>query len=1020
VENVSWSDIQVFLANLNAQTGQSYRLPTEAEWEYAAKGGPYSQGYRYAGSNHVDEVGWHSYNLGAVQRTHPVGQKLPNELGLYDMSGNVWEWVQDWWGYYSAGAETDPMGPVTGAFRVIRGGSWYDTPWYQRPTYRYSAGPVYLLHFGLRLVLPQAPGSTIKISTYNQSSTDYSLLVSVEGTNISTVQVLGPGITGASGPMGAMLYTLDARPALGTTYTVRITYTDGVVEERTFTIDAINDNFAYLTSPADGSTVPTTTPTFVWTEGPGAVSHRLVVKTAGGAVLWQADYPAGVVSAAFDEDGTASGPLAQGSEYRVDLHAFDAAGNRATTTTTVRVGAADGLPPPPTGLTATAGVNTILLTWDAAPGATSYRVYWGTEDAVTTGSEYGGETTDTAFLHTGVLPGWTYYYRVASVAAAGEGDLSTAASGSPSGVGGVSIRAVAAGWAHSAGLMQDGSVWTWGAAAFLGDPTRTQPLVPGAVPGLDQVASIAVSDYGGATLALRTDGTVWGWGGNIFGTPSGDFFQATPQQVMGLANVRSISTNWLHSLAVDESGLVWSWGSNLEGRLGDDTVGQRYVPSPVPGLSNAVAVAAGGTHSLALSADGTVWAWGSNGYGQLGIGSSVVRTSVPTQVPGLAEVVSIVAGYVHSLALKSDGTVMAWGNNDFGGIGDGSRIDRFTPVPVVGLGEIARISAGVAHNLAVTQDGSVYSWGFGYHGQLGVGDVGERLTPATVVGLPPVVSISAGYAHSMAITNDGRVWAWGGNEDGRLGDGSTVASYLPTQVVGLPQSFTYTDPLTGMEFVWVPPGTFQMGDTFGGGHYSHERPVHAVTLTQGYYLGKTEVTQAQWQAVMGSNPSYFASCGPDCPVEGVSWNDIQVFLANLNAQTGQSYRLPTEAEWEYAARGGPYSQGYKYAGSNTVGEVAWTRENNTPSGTKPVGTKLPNELGLYDLSGNVFEWVQDWWSSYTVGAQIDPTGPTTDSLRVLRGGSWSYDAFNARVSYRGNNGPSVRYNFLGFRLALSP
>ncbi|MHB8766552.1 MAG: hypothetical protein ACYDA8_19755, partial [Deferrisomatales bacterium] len=163
-----------------------------------------------------------------------------------------------------------------------------------------------------------------------------------------------------------MVYTLDGRPAIDTTYSVRITYTDGVVEERTYMVNAINDNFDYLTSPADGESIDTTTPTFVWTEAPEAVSHRIAVKRVdGGAetLLWQGDYPAGVFSVAFDEDGSASGPLADGGEYKVHLHAFDAAGNRATTTSTFTVG--QGLPLPPPNLTATAGANTILLTWNA-------------------------------------------------------------------------------------------------------------------------------------------------------------------------------------------------------------------------------------------------------------------------------------------------------------------------------------------------------------------------------------------------------------------------------------------------------------------------------------------------------------------------------------------------------------------------------------------------------------------------------------------------------------------------------
>ena len=175
------------------------------------------------------------------------------------------------------------------------------------------------------------------------------------------------------------------------------------------------------------------------------------------------------------------------------------------------------------------------------------------------------------------------------------------------------------------------------------------------------------------------------------------------------------------------------------------------------------------------------------------------------------------------------------------------------------------------------------------------------------------------------------------------------------------------------------------------------------------------MTQALWQAVMGSNPSYFS--GSNKPVECVSWNDCQDFISRLNALTGENFRLPTEAEWEYAARGGNKRGGYMYVGSNTIDNVAWY-DDNSGSQTHNVATKSPNELGLYDMSGNVWEWCQDWYGSYSSGSQTNPTGPSSGSDRVFRGGSWDYFARNCRVSYRFILTPGYRGVNVGLRLAL--
>ena len=220
-----------------------------------------------------------------------------------------------------------------------------------------------------------------------------------------------------------------------------------------------------------------------------------------------------------------------------------------------------------------------------------------------------------------------------------------------------------------------------------------------------------------------------------------------------------------------------------------------------------------------------------------------------------------------------------------------------------------------------------------------------------------------------------------------------------------------------LEMIAVNSGTLTIGCTpeQGTDCRDSEKPAHRVNVSD-FFIGKYEVTQAQWKAVMGQNPS--SRKGDNLPVEGVSWNDIQEFIRKLNVMTGKQYRLPTEAEWEFASRGGIQSKNYKYSGSNTANDVAWI-EINSAKTTHPVGTKSPNELGIYDMSGNVMEWCSDWLGQYTDIGKVNPKGAGAGTHRVGRGGSWSSAERIVRVSARSGNNPDSRASNLGFRLAYS-
>ena len=245
------------------------------------------------------------------------------------------------------------------------------------------------------------------------------------------------------------------------------------------------------------------------------------------------------------------------------------------------------------------------------------------------------------------------------------------------------------------------------------------------------------------------------------------------------------------------------------------------------------------------------------------------------------------------------------------------------------------------------------------------------------------------------------------NDDGNVdvADIATIIDIMAGRGDNAPETVTYTVNGVSFTMIGVEGGTFQMGSDDSDAN-DREKPVHQVTLSS-FSIGQTEVTQELWETVMGSNPAYIK--GQRRPVERVTWDDCQTFIAMLGVWTGLSFRLPTEAEWEFAARGGNKSKGYTYAGSNTIGDVAWYSDNSNRT-THYVGTKQANELGLYDMSGNVWEWCSDWYGSYSSQAQTNPTGPVSpasDSGRVCRGGGWGSYAMHNCVSFR-SYGPPPR------------
>jgi alpha-tubulin suppressor-like RCC1 family protein len=251
--------------------------------------------------------------------------------------------------------------------------------------------------------------------------------------------------------------------------------------------------------------------------------------------------------------------------------------------------------------------------------------------------------------------------------------------------------------------------------------------------------------------------------------------QHVPAQVTGLSSVTAVTAGQMYSLAAKADGTVWAWGYGGYGSLGIGPLnGTEYYYSPiqVPSLTGVTALEAGYFHSLAVKSDGTLWAWGDNVYGQVGDGTTT-RRYAPVRVGTLTGVAAVAAGYAHTLALRTDGTVWAWGRNDSGQLGDGTTTHRSTPVQVAGLTGVVAVAAGDNHSLAVKSDGTLWVWGYNGYGQLGDGTTTARSTPVRVTALSGVAGVAAGESHSLAVKSDGTVWAWAAARRARWAAGRT-------------------------------------------------------------------------------------------------------------------------------------------------------------------------------------------------------------------------------------------------------
>ena len=784
VENVSWGDCEVMFWYLNMMTGLGFRLPTEAEWEYAARGGKKSQGYKYAGGDNVDDVAWYSGNSGG--ETHPVATKAPNELGIYDMSGNVLEWCEDWYGSYGSEAQTNPMGPLTGSTHSYRSCSYNGGDWTARVVHRAGYAPTETnSRTGLRFVLDLTSEQTAMPD----------LTTTMDGNNMT--------LTGSG--EGVVTLLLDRQPVSNPCIIPRGT------EDETHEVVVI--------ARAKGKLMN-------WCVEQIEVKKKSEPETytVNGVSFTMMPVHGGTFTMGASGQDSEAGP----EEYPAhEVKLSDFAIGQTEVTQALWQAVMGGNP---SRFTGDLQRPVEMVSWDDCM------------EFVRRLSELTGQN-----------------FRLPT-----EAEWEYAARGGSMGYG----------YKYAGSDNIDDVAWYTG-------------------------------NSGGATHPVATKAS----------------------NELGLYDMSGNVLEWCHDI----------YGDYVTGRQ-DNPVGPSNGPTCVYRSCSfgGAAKYASVTHRAGYAPNGT-----SNSRGLRIVRDMAER---PTGVDIITQV-----------------------------------YDDSVTVAVVSEGHKTLFVNG--HSVQTKTDNMNY------------------FTSAEVYTLP---------RRNEAYTVTLRACA--------VAPGLYI-SWSEEQTVMVPaksSDVTYT--VNGVSFKMVPVegGTFMMGAT-GGDAIGNERPVHQVTLSS-YSIGQTVVTQALWQAVMGENPSCYTG-DLQRPVEKVSWDDCQEFIAELNRLTGKNFRLPTEAEWEFAARGGNQSLGYKYAGSKNVDDVAWYG-SNSGSTTHPVATKAPNELGIYDMSGNVYEWCQDWYGNYSGDPQVNPTGVETGTTRVLRGGSWINDARNCRVSYRNYFYPTNRFYNYGLRLAL--
>jgi len=972
VERVSWNAVQGFLS----ATGM--RLPTEAEWEYAYRAGTttafHSMPGQPNGTNNDSLLGnitWFDGSSG--NQTRPVGQKAANGLGLYDMGGNVWEWVSDWYSasYYASSPSVNPQGPSVGVLRMLRGGGWdYNSNYCRSAVRGYSDPSNVNASFGFRVVRSPVAAPTLAAVSPTSGPTTGGTTITLTGTNLNGASSVTVGGAAATNVQVVNATTVTAVTPAGTAGVRDVTVTTpGGTATRTGGFTYVNVTIPTWATLVQAQPTITDVPLpvirdaiiasgYAWRVRDTATQIEMVLIPPG---TFQMGCSASV-EGPCDSDESPTRQVAMTRAFYMGVYEVTQA------QWTARMGSNPSV-------YATSPIRPVdSVSWNMVQGFLS-----------STGMRLPTEAE------------WEYAYRA---------QTGLAFHGSPSSLGGNVTTAYLATIA-----------WFAGNNGAEGSPEYGSKIV-----GLKQPNGHGLHDMSGNVIEWVND---WYSGNYYSGGPNTD----PSGPASGTTRVLR-GGGWLdpasacrssERLADDPSstGLETTW--NPYG------YGFRVARNPIDGPT----LAAVSPTSGPTTGGTTITLTGTNLLGTTSVtvgGTAATNVQVVNATTVTAVTPELPTTTGSGGVFPVDVTVTTAGGTAV--LEDGFTYllpppTLFTVSPASGPTTGGTLITVSGTNLAGTTVVTV--------GGVPATDVqvldGVTVTAVTPAGTAGVRDVSVTTPSGEATLPGGFAYvtvpSWGSLLEAAPDPDVVTSAALRDAISATGYPWRVRDTATQIEFVLVPPGTYQRGcspsNAFGCN--SNESPVHQVTLTQPFYMGRYEVTQAQWTARMGSNPSNFQSASaqvpvsqvPNRPVEWVSWTAVQGFLG----ATGM--RLPTEAEWEYAYRAGTTTAFHSMPGQpngtsddSLLGNIAWIGSNSTGQ-TRPVGQKSANGLGLHDMSGNVSEWVGDWIGTYPSSAVTDPTGPSSGSARVYRGGGY-LDSANCRASHRSSQSVTGMFSDVGFRV----